>query len=164
MATTYEPIATTTVSGTVSSIVFSSIPNTYTDLRIVFNGAVSASTALRVQLNSDTGSNYYMGILYGDGSAASGNGFNNSFFGPTWARGLDTTIPTFVTLDILSYAGSTYKPILSKEAADRNGTGSVSFNNGLWKSTSAVTRVELYISGGSYNNGTTATIYGIKAA
>jgi hypothetical protein len=37
MATTYEPIATTTLGTAAAFITFSSIPATYTDLRLVVN-------------------------------------------------------------------------------------------------------------------------------
>ena len=41
MAITYEPIATETASGSVSSITFSSISGTYTDLVIIVNGGTA---------------------------------------------------------------------------------------------------------------------------
>jgi hypothetical protein len=57
MAKTYEPIATTTLSSAQSSVTFSSISGSYTDLVLVSNVSGSGGNAnLRVTLNSDTGS------------------------------------------------------------------------------------------------------------
>ena len=59
MASTYEPIATTTLGSAASSITFSSIPATYTDLRLVLVHTPSASTGnAQMQFNSDTATNY----------------------------------------------------------------------------------------------------------
>jgi hypothetical protein len=70
MAPTYEPIATTTLGTAAASITFSSIPATYTDLRLVVVAkAVSAST-LDVRFNNDSGTNYSKTEISGDGSSA----------------------------------------------------------------------------------------------
>jgi hypothetical protein len=58
MATTYEPIATTTLGTAAASITFSSIPATYTDLRLVVMCKLLAHQLLMFRFNSDTGSNY----------------------------------------------------------------------------------------------------------
>ncbi|NBQ97859.1 MAG: hypothetical protein EBU12_06490, partial [Microbacteriaceae bacterium] len=56
---TYSQIASTTLGSAASSVTFSSIAATYTDLVIVVQAAVTAgSIALRMQFNSDTGTNY----------------------------------------------------------------------------------------------------------
>jgi len=57
---TYEPIATTTVSGSsTSTVTFSSISGTYTDLVIIGNlGSQTTNAFPYLQFNGDTGSNY----------------------------------------------------------------------------------------------------------
>ena len=55
MPTTYEPIATTTLGSAQSSVTFSAISGSYTDLVIVINGALSSGLAsLSVEYNGDT--------------------------------------------------------------------------------------------------------------
>ena len=73
MPTTYEPIATTTLGSAAASITFSSIPATYTDLRVVFNGTVTeVGETLYYRFNSDGASNYSITQVYGaSGTAAS---------------------------------------------------------------------------------------------
>jgi hypothetical protein len=69
---TYVPIATANGTGSNSTITFSSIPSTYTDLVLIIGGgSTSASVVSQLQFNGDTGSNYSWTALYGTGSAAS---------------------------------------------------------------------------------------------
>lgn len=164
MASTYEPIATTTLSSAAASITFSSIPSTYTDLRVVLSSINSNTANMYLQFNSDTGTNYSRTYLYGDGSAA-GSGRNtnlgNFALGP-WNG--TTTYPILTTVDIFSYAGSTYKTGLVKTDEDANGSGATTVSVNLWSSTSAITTILIGRTSGNYNTGTIATLYGIKAA
>lgn len=167
MPATYEPIATTTLSSAATSITFSSIPNTYTDLRIVLvvTGS-SAASNVRVRYNSDTGSNYSSTWIRGNGTAAASSrrtGGSSLYFTETTAT--STTIPSFFTLDIFSYASSTYKTSLSTSSQDYNGSGTTETAVGLWSSTSAIDTILIStLTAATFSIGTTATLYGIKAA
>lgn len=150
MPTTYEPIATAT--GT--SITFSSIPSTYTDLKLIVAG--TADFAMR--FNSDGLGNYSRTLLEGNGSAASSIQLTNTSsiaFQYQYTSGR-----SFVEADIFSYAGSTYKTVLSRYSNDNNGSGYVTRAVNMWRSTSAITDLQLFIFGVS----ATATLYGILKA
>jgi len=67
MPTTYEPIATTTLSTATASVTFSSISGTYTDLRLVIFALGATSDYPYVEINSDTGTNYSKTVLYENG-------------------------------------------------------------------------------------------------
>ena len=57
MAATYEPIATTTLTSTQSSVDFTSISGSYTDLIVVANAAYSGTVDdIRFRLNGTGGS------------------------------------------------------------------------------------------------------------
>ncbi len=167
MPVTYEPIATTTLGSAASTITFSSIPATYTDLRLIITVTGTAADAVAITFNSDTGSNYSYTRLLGSGSAASsfrGTSTSNLPFIAQFNQ-LDTTIPTLGITDIFSYAGSTHKTVLHDNSNDRNGSGDVIRYVGLWRSTSAITSITLTDTGaGQMKIGTTATLYGIKNA
>lgn len=165
MAATYEPIATTTLSSAASSITFSSIPSTYTDLRIVLVATASAGYP-KLQFNSDTATNYSETYLRGDGTSATSSRQSNvaQLYLDGLGSGISSTIPMLYTVDIFSYAGSTYKTALWVKSGDTNGGGETMSNVGLWRSTAAITTVTITESSGTLNAGTTATIYGIKAA
>jgi len=166
MPATYEPIATTTLGSAAATITFSSIPATYTDLRFTWVGTSSVDVvSFFMRFNSDTGSNYSNTILSGSGSSAFSSRNTNLTYGnlpPT--GGISSTIPTFTTVDIFFYAGFTFKTWLDTGQDDRNGSGYVTRDVGLWRSTSAITSITLSPSSGNFNAGTTATLYGIKNA
>lgn len=164
---TYEPIATTTISGSAAqTITFSSIPATYTDLRVILTFKAAILTNVRMRFNSDTATNYSTTYLTGNGTAAGSssltaaaqirlNGAVNTALGQ-WE--LDV-------IDIFSYAGSTFKSCLVTSAADNNGSGGVGTTVGLWRSTAAINTITLDSAQvNQFDIGTTATLYGIKAA
>ena len=160
MPATYEPIATTTLSGSTSEVTFTSIPATFTDLRLVFAG-VSSAQALCIQFNGDTSTNYSLTVLRGDGTSAVSS--RNTSIDRLIVCSLTGTNPNLLTTDVFSYAGSTNKTLLSSSSEDNNGSGNTRQSVGLWRSTSAITSLRLY--GFSASNITgTATLYGIKAA
>ena len=167
MPATYEPIATTTLGTAANSITFNSIPNTYTDLVLVVV-AISPDTGSRygvLRFNGDTGSNYSFNSINGTGSSAVTNIDTNYTSLEMMYDGTTNAAPTLQTWHIMSYAGSTYKTVLGQVANDKNGSGTIVAGVGLWRNTSAITSVTWKNDGGSnYAVGTTATLYGIKAA
>jgi hypothetical protein len=166
MATTYEKIATTTLGSANSVISFGSIGSGYTDLRLVFVAtSTSATPSIPITFNSDTGANYSFTYLYGNGSsAASGANTSQNNIYAAIGSGLSSTIPTMITLDIFSYAGSTFKTCLLEGSFDKNGSGTTERFVGLWRSTSAINTITLTTSTSTFATGTTATLYGILKA
>jgi hypothetical protein len=165
MATTYEKIATTTLGAGAADILFSSIPATYTDLRLVF--VVKGSGTVRIQPNSDTSALYSNTVLDGSGSAASSYRNTGSSFGIDAAESvspLSSTIPFLFTVDLFSYAGNTFKTMLINSYGDKNGSGYISAMVGLYRSTSAISSLNISSTGNSYLTGSTATLYGILKA
>ena len=155
-------IATTTLGSAASSITFSSIPSTYTDLRLVFVFAGNAAVNPRVRFNGDTASNYSQTAIMGDGSSAqSTRGTSQALIYTTIYNGLASGVPGLFTMDVLSYKGSTFKTALLTGSTDSNGSGQVERDVALWRSTSAITQIDLISGSSTFNAGTTATLYGI---
>ena len=164
MPATYENIATTTLSSAASTITFSSIPNTYTDLRLVFNVFVDAVSSISMRINGDTGSNYSETDLFANGTTV----FSTRETSQTqiWfnvASTLTSGTARFITLDAFSYAGSTNKTFLYEYNGDVNTAGRIARSVALWRSTSAITSLS-FICTSNFATGTTATLYGIKSA
>ena len=169
MPATYEPIATFTAGVLTTSITFSSIPASYTDLRLVVVGRGGTGTGATwdcyTRFNSDSGTNYSTTVLSGNGSAASSfritsdTGIYGLMPGPTATAG----VYGLLNLYVFSYAGSTNKTTLSESNADANGSGNVNRIVGLWRSTSAITTISLHPNV-NFAIGSTATLYGIKNA
>lgn len=168
MPATYEPIATATLTTSTATITFASIPATYTDLILIVTGtATYDSDSFRIRFNNDTGSNYAWITLTGTGATtASGNASSQTslpILGQT-SSGMSNTLPSFATVNIFNYAGTTRKSLLVENSIDRNGSGDVGRFIMLWNSTSAITEIDLYETSGDMPSGVTATLYGILKA
>ena len=166
MAATYTPIATTTLGSTSTLVTFSSIPATYTDLVLVMSAiGSSAGLDIRVQVNSDTASNYSITRLIGYTSAVSNRGSNNTYWQPTNYVGIGTTEPTTHIFNFMNYSNSsTYKTVLIRYNQFQSSYSEVAAQVGLWRSTSAISTITFSLSSGNYASGSTFTLYGILAA
>lgn len=166
MAATYEPIATQTLSTSTATVSFTSISGTYTDLILIVNLAQAASNnSLRFRVNSDTGSNYSYTSLQGDGSVATSSRESSITSGASSATG-STTIETNHILHFMNYSNTTTnKTILAR---GNRASAMTTTDVNLWRSTSAITSIELAMGGtfptNNFASGSTFTLYGIKAA
>lgn len=165
MPSTYEPIATTTLGSAQATITFSSIPATYTDLRLILVATgSSAGSQVKMQFNSDTATNYSQTYVYGDGATAASTRDTTKAFNWIDVVGLSTTIPHHYDINIFSYTGSTNKTCLTATQEDNNGSGYVTRFVNLWRNTAAITRIDLTSTTGNLAIGTTATLFGILKA
>ncbi len=166
MPKTYEPIATTTLSTTATSITFSSISGTYTDLLIVCNVLPSTNQSFNLRVGNgsiDTGTNYSYTRLFGNGSSASSDrGSNTANPWGSWGVNAQANTPLIFMTQIQNYSNTTTnKTYLTRIADDY--TQYVGAIVSLWRSTSAINTVSL-VSASNMNSGTNVTLYGIKAA
>jgi hypothetical protein len=170
MATpTYTPIQTYTVTGSaVSSVTLGSggtIPQTYTDLILVINTKGTVTTSYpRFQFNGDTGSNYSRTALSGSGSAAqSSRDTNLTAVIPEYNSANQSSGFNFNSIiHIMNYSNTTtYKTVLSRSNNANNGVDALV---SLWRSTSAINSIYIFLDSGSYDVGSTFTLYGIANA
>lgn len=160
MPQTYEPIATQTLTSSASSVTFSSIPGTYTDLVLVFAGtSVTGSQNVGIRFNSDSGTNYSRILIYGTGSSALGAKDNSvqaiNFLYPGTGQSTGR-------INIFSYSNTTtYKTTLSRFDDSAVVTNAAV---GLWRSTAAITSITIIPADYNLASGCTLTLYGIKAA
>jgi len=156
MAYTYEPIATQTVSG-VSSVSFTSIPSTYTDLKVVFSGYNDAPL-MYINYNGST-SGYSTTFVGGNGSVAASARYGSPWL-YVWAPGAGTYFN--LSVDVMSYANTArWKSWICKGYITDN-SGGPTLWVGTWASTAAINRVDIFTS--SLTMSGNFTIYGIKAA
>lgn len=162
MATSTEvAIATTTLSSAANNITFSSIPGTYTDLRVVLvaKGTVSGNDIELTFNSSATG--YSRTRLIGNGTTASSSRQTSTTRIIVNNNGISSTQFNLIEIDIFSYAGSTNKTVLASSSEDENGSGVTGRVVGLWSNTSAITSLKLAVGADNFAIGTTATLYGI---
>jgi hypothetical protein len=173
MPNTYTLIASVTVgSGGASTISFTSIPATYTDLVVKYSLRSTAndsggSTPIDVRLTfNGSGSGYSERMLYGTGSSAASAATSGSYI--NWA-GTQTnnsqTASTFASNDmyIPNYAGSTNKSVSVDGVQENNATAAASRLTAiLWSNTAAITSLQLAPDYGNFAQYSTAVLYGIN--
>lgn len=160
MATTYEPITSTTLGTAVADVTFTSIPGTFTDLVLVILGEGSTGQPHYMQVNGDTAGNYSWTRLYGTGSVAGSTRQANDTLGHRLHTGNGDTQGVMVT-HLMSYSNTNvYKTFLTAGTDE----GHVYRHVGLWRSTSAITSIKVYNYTGNWAVGTTVSLYGLKAA
>lgn len=160
MASTYEPIATTTLGSAVSSVTFNSISG-YTDIKAVYTGTVSAADWVAMRFNGDTGSNYSATRLQGDGSSASSDRVSNYTYAILSSG--NVMYQTQIEANIQNYANTTtYKTVINRSTIPADRTGAIV---NTWRSTAAITSITfLTTTAATFAAGSTFTLYGIKAA
>lgn len=164
MPSTYTPIATTTLGSAASTVTFSSISGTYTDL-ILVSSLVSTSATANIQatVNGDTGNNYSQTYLSGNGSAA--NSARNSNIGSmqfVWtSSSLNNTVGNAI-MHFMNYSNTTTnKTVLARyNVAAGEATATVN----LWRNTAAITSITVSTSSNTWATGSTFTLYGVKSA
>jgi hypothetical protein len=163
MANTYTLIASNTVgSGGAATITFTSIPQTYTDLKILLS-IRSDTTDLDTYLSFNGSTASFTGKrLYGSGSAVASDSVTrsyglinmSSFTASTFANN-EVTIP--------NYTSSNFKSYSVDSVTENNATQAYAiFVAGLWSNTAAITSITLGLSSANFVQYSTAYLYGIK--
>jgi len=165
MSVFLQPLQTVTVgSGGASSVTFSNIPQTYTDLLIKISAratiaAISDSIAIYPNGSSSNLSETY---IQGNGSSASS--FRDSYC-VVRTSGSSATSNTFSNSEIYipNYTSSNYKSMILESTAENNATTEYfGLGAGLWSNTAAITSLQLYqLSGTNFVQYSEFSLYGI---
>ena len=171
MPDTFIKIASVTVgSGGASTIQFSSIPSTYTDLCLKVSGRVDAAgnyQSMAMAFNAGSpASAFSQRWVNGNGSAvASGSYGANTTLYPFYLPAAGATSSTFGSGEIYvcNYANtSVYKAISIDGVTETNATDArAELGAMLWSSNNAVSSITLY-GNTNFVQYSTATLYGIK--
>jgi hypothetical protein len=170
----YEIIFTGTVtSGGAASITFSDIPPTYRHLQIRgilrTDQSGNGGSALGMQFNGDTGSNYFNHRAYGNASGftndSSGSLTNNPQIGNGSSSGNE--VSTFATniIDIVDYTGTQNKKTARSISGMDFGSaaGYPMFIHMTWNNTNAITSIRLFHTGGNnFVEHTNFSLYGLR--
>lgn len=173
MADTYFLIASTTLVSTTSSITFSSIPNTYTDLLLRFstraNQNDSADAFDTIIKFNNSASNLTFKSLRGDGSGVNYNSLTDRMLRTTDPS--NYTASTFSTVDvyIADYLSSNTKQFMVDGIVENNATSAAAILiSGSWANSAAITQIAINpnTSGAaaSFVAGSSAYLYGINKA
>jgi hypothetical protein len=156
---TYEPIATTTLGTATSSVTFSSITGSYTDLVLVTN-SFGTGVFFSIRINGDTGTNYSRTRFNGNGTTATSA--RDSSASSIAINDLSSTVREIAILNFQNYSNSTtFKTVVFRQNLSSSSVGATV---GLWRSTSAITSIALNTFSNTFAVGSTFTLYGIAAA
>ena len=172
MANTYTLIEAKTLTTTTTDITFTSIPQTYTDLKLVYSARSNVNTSSEgydatFSFNGAT-SNRLTRVLRGDGTFTASNVINESAGDFRLLRAMQPTnytgsVFSNVEIYVPNYTGSNFKSF-SIDAVNENNatTADQSMIAGLWSSTAAITSITVGAFGGSLVQYSTFYLYGIK--
>jgi hypothetical protein len=173
---TFTQIGTAQVvasSGSVTTITFSAIPSTYTDLVLFLSArsdTVGSRDGLLLTFNNQ-GSTYY--------STKELRGYDSNATGSTSTSGtsrIDTmripassaTSSTFgnISFYIPNYAGNTAKSVSIDSVSENNSSTAwyIDLAAGLYNQTTAISSIELKAEAGYYVQNSTAYLYGVSNA
>jgi hypothetical protein len=164
------PIQRIVAPGNSPNMIFSNIPQTFRDLKLIVNGRSQwpTFTTYSVYVNGvgSTGwSQTYFTLIDATASAA-----KTTQSGPTYGLALvtghaATTAGIFSSseVDIFNYsATNTFKSAIGRNSLEEGTTGRIEYHLGTWANNAAITSVEVSTNG-NWVGGSTATLYGIKA-
>ncbi len=170
MALTYEMVDKYTAATAQTSVTFSSIPQTYTDLVIVTNAIANVTGAdlFVVHFNGDNASNTYsLQSVYGTGTTYGTYSANNQVGHVIGNLSTNTSSEyALSTFHIMNYTNTTtWKPFMCRSNSVSTSGIYMDLTAGTWRSTSAITAIQLRtVNGYQIKAGSTLTMYGIKAA
>ncbi len=166
MANTYELIGSQTLSGTASTVTFSSIPQTYTDLVVQVsarNNESDNATSLRCYFNGDT-SNITVYEMRAIGSTAATYSISYAQAGYVAAAQSMSNSFGSASIYIPNYKVSRNKVSSGDivQASSTLGENYLILSARSWSVNDAVTSITLGSGGGSWVQNSSFCLYGIK--
>jgi len=168
MANTFVKIQTVTVGTAVSTIDFTSIPQTYTDLKLVMSlrssRATYADDDFFINLNGLTTNQT---SRYIQGSGGSAGSYSNSRFGALIPADGAATASVFGNAEmyIPNYTSANNKASSIDAVHETNGaTAYQRIHANLWSATAAITQLTIVCADGNFKQYSSATLYGIKSS
>jgi hypothetical protein len=163
MPNTYTELRKTTVGTATASVTLDLTGiSGYTDLVLVVEGIATANSTstLSLQFNGDTASNYSGTRLSGNGSTASSDRYSTA---TVMGGGLITSSVRFNNIiNIQNYSNTTtFKTVLFRSNVSDS---LVRTSVNLWRSTAAITQIDVLATATTFASGTTLSLYGIANA
>lgn len=169
----YDSLATVIVpSGGLSTLTFAGIPTGYRDLQLRMMARTDRPTDprdyIRVRFNADSGSNYTLHEMLGNGSAATGSydvGANGINLGLAGSAANAANVYGVNIMDILDYSIVTKNKSarITSGVDNADTTGSIRYESGVWQNTSAITSITILPGiGSNFIQYSSFALYGVK--
>jgi hypothetical protein len=171
MANTYKLLSSNVLTGTQTTITFSSIPAGYTDLVLSISARTnsgSVADAIKYTLNNDSSAVYTFKVGYGNGTSAVATGETNytvagRYFYANVGNG--STANTFGNGELyISRYASQQRKAISENGVNENNATAANLNMGatVWAQNQAVNSIELQSwNGADFVAGSSFYLYGV---
>ena len=163
----YELIQTVYLTASQSSITFdvSGISSDYQHLQIRAAARCGAAANLKIQYNGDTAGNYSFHYLEGTGSSVISGAGTSQSSGDLGVAVAETNVFSGFVVDILDpFETTKYKTGRSFYGAATAGSKWMGIMSHSWRSTSAVTSINIAAGAQSFQTGSRFSIYGLKGS
>ena len=172
MANTYTLISSYTASTSPTTFSFTSIPQTYTDLKLVMSlrGSRTAFYSnISVLVNGSSSAIYDYKWIYSSSGTVTNFGYTNDTELGQYVNGSSSTANTFASIEMhfANYTSGANKAVLTDNVTENNSTSVFMVLEGeLAKTTNAITSLTINGSGNNYTfaNNSTAYLYGVKSS
>lgn len=171
MATLVKIASYSVPAGGASSVTFNAIPGDFTHLKFVTSirdNSASVRNWCQIRFNNDsTSTTYYERIFYTTNGTSAGSSVNPNGNEFSWMgiNGNSSTSSAFGSafMDIAHYATNKYKVGTMHYVSENNGAEvGLGTNCFVWKTTSAITRVDFISPSSTFQENSTFTLYGIS--
>jgi hypothetical protein len=158
----YTALANVTLGSNTSTVTFTSISASYKDLVLVIEGRSSISENPTMRFNADTGSNYPMVNMYGNGSTTTSATSNSAYFFIGYGVTFDSGNRSSAIINVMDYSATDkHKAILIR---DNNPGVATEAQAGRWANTAAVNSISCFFNfGANWTTGTTFALYGVSS-
>lgn len=167
MPTRRQLIQKITLNASASSVIFSNIPQNYTDLNIVCSAREATATAWSASLrfNQDSSNNYSVRQIQGSGGTANSSVSGSlSYMDLIIINSSNATANVFGNADIYipNYTASSNKIAQSLSSSENNSSTSYLRQSvGLWSNTSSINNISIFANSGNLAANSTFYLYGI---
>jgi len=161
MTTYRDLIGTVNITSAGATMSFTNIPQTYDDLELFVSGrgvAAVVSSFSAININGADGSlNSGTSLSYSGAVRQTANSFTGDISGSSAAANSFGTLNVYIP----GYKTSIFKSLVSRSTGGHTSTYGHNFLAGLWRSTNAITRLDIIANGGFVVN-SVGYLYGIK--
>lgn len=161
----FDSLGSVRLTSATSTITFSNIPQTYTHLQFRFLAGGSTAADAYIRFNNDSAANYFYHQLRANGPTPQAYAYTTqNQMSITTNIGQSSTLFNTGVCDLLDYTSTNKnKTLRSLTGYDLNGSGEVVFLSGAWNNSStAISRIDLIMSTGTFRVDTQFSLYGIK--
>lgn len=154
-------ISNQTLATAAASVTFSSIPQTYGSLMVVFSAAASTGSNMQMIINGDASADYSYAFSFNNG------GNLNLAAASATATGLVAPMPALgvagqILIPFYAATTLTFKQVTQTSSANSAGVISPSTGALNWASSAAIASFTLQPTSGTFSAGSTFTLYGLS--